>query len=54
VDEPLCEFYASAIRRLMYLFNIQVDVGTERCRATGAGQCLMFVSVRQYLANQVQ
>lgn len=46
VEQPLCEFYASAIRRLMYLFNIEVEVGTDRCRATGAAQCFMMVSVR--------
>jgi len=51
VEEPLCEFYAAAIRRLMRLFHIQVDVGTERCRATGAGQCLMSVSIQQDLAD---
>jgi len=43
---PLCEFYASAIRRLMYLFSLDVEVGTEQCRATGGGQCLMTVLVR--------
>ena len=42
-----CEFYAAAIRRLMQLFNIDVDVDTDRCRATGGGQCLMSVQVRQ-------
>jgi bacteriochlorophyll 4-vinyl reductase len=46
VEQPLCEFYASAIRRLMYLFNLEVDVGTEQCRATGGGQCVMSVLVR--------
>jgi bacteriochlorophyll 4-vinyl reductase len=46
VPMPLCEFYASAIRRLMYLFNLEVDVGTEQCRATGAGQCMMTILVR--------
>jgi bacteriochlorophyll 4-vinyl reductase len=46
-EQPLCEFYASAIRRLMHLFNIQVEIGTEHCRATGAGKCLMSVQVRQ-------
>ena len=51
VDEPLCEFYAAAIRRLMRLFNIEVEVGTERCRATGGGQCLMSVSIQQKLAD---
>jgi bacteriochlorophyll 4-vinyl reductase len=49
VEQPLCEFYASAIRRLMYLFNVHVEVGTDRCRATGATQCLMSVHVRQGL-----
>jgi len=51
VDEPLCEFYAAAIRRLMRLFNIQVEVGTERCCATGGSQCLMSVSIQQKLAD---
>ena len=46
VEQPLCEFYASAIRRLLYLFNLDGDVGTEQCRATGSGQCLMSVFVR--------
>jgi hypothetical protein len=43
---PLCEFYASALRRLMYLLNVEADVGKERCRATGAGQCQMTIFVR--------
>jgi bacteriochlorophyll 4-vinyl reductase len=46
VEQPLCEFYASAIRRLLYLFNLDVDVGTDQCRATGAGQCVMTVLLR--------
>src|ERR671919_43678 len=45
-EQPPCEVYASAIRRLMYLFNLDVEVGTEQCRATGGGQCLMSVFVR--------
>jgi bacteriochlorophyll 4-vinyl reductase len=48
VEQPLCEFYASALRRLMYLFSIEVEVGTDRCRATGAGQCLMIVAVLRH------
>ena len=51
VEEPLCDFYAAAICRLMRLFNIRVEVGTERCRATGGGQCLMSVSIQQNLAD---
>ena len=40
-EEPLCEFYASAIRRLMLLFALDAEIATERCLATGAGDCLM-------------
>lgn len=46
VDHPLCEFYASAIRRLLYLFSLEVEVDTDQCRATGAGQCVVSVLVR--------
>jgi len=46
VPQPLCEFYASAIRQLMEEFDVDVDVDTEQCRATGAGQCLIVVRVR--------
>jgi len=46
VEHPLCEFYASAIRRLLYLFSLDADVGITQCRAAGAGQCLMSVNVR--------
>lgn len=44
--DPLCEFYAAAIRRLLFLFNVPADVGIRQCRATGANQCLMSVTVR--------
>jgi hypothetical protein len=46
VDGPLCEFYASAIRRLMLLFALDAEVSTEQCLATGAGDCLMQVRAR--------
>jgi hypothetical protein len=46
VEAPLCEFYASALRRLLMLFNLDAEVGLEQCRATGAGQCLMVILVR--------
>jgi bacteriochlorophyll 4-vinyl reductase len=51
-EQPLCEFYAAAIRRMMHLFNFQVDVGTDRCRAMGGGQCLVSVHVRRGGAEQ--
>jgi hypothetical protein len=46
VDAPLCEFYASAIRRMMSLFSLDADVVMEQCRATGAARCAMSVTVR--------
>lgn len=46
VPDPLCEFYAAAIRRLLFLLNLPADVGIRQCRATGADQCLMSVTLR--------
>ena len=50
VPDPLCEFYAAAIRRVLYLFNVHVEVDIRQCRAAGAGQCLMSVSARKVSA----
>jgi predicted hydrocarbon binding protein len=51
VPLPLCEFYASAIRRLLHLFGLDAEVGTQQCRGTGAGQCLMSVALRPERAD---
>jgi bacteriochlorophyll 4-vinyl reductase len=45
-ERPLCEFYASAFRTLLRQFSLDVEVGTDQCRATGAGRCLMSILVR--------
>jgi hypothetical protein len=50
-EAPLCEFYASALRRLLLLFSLDAEVGLEQCRATGAGQCLMIILVRPDAAS---
>jgi bacteriochlorophyll 4-vinyl reductase len=39
--QPLCEFYAAAIHRLITLFALDVHVQTDGCRATGAPRCLI-------------
>ena len=45
--EPLCVFYAAAIGRLMRLFELDVDVDLNRCRATRTtNQCGMHLTVR--------
>jgi hypothetical protein len=46
VEGPLCEFYASALRRLLLLFSLDAEVGLEQCRATGAAQCTLVILVR--------
>jgi hypothetical protein len=39
--QPLCAFYAAAIHRLTTLFELDLDVQTDGCRATGAPRCLI-------------
>ncbi len=46
VPDPLCEFYAAAIRRLLYLFNVHVEVNIQECRGTGAGKCRLALNLR--------
>jgi predicted hydrocarbon binding protein len=46
VDHPLCEFYAAAFRRLMTLFQLEADVVTEQCHASGASHCAMALTMR--------
>jgi hypothetical protein len=43
---PLCGFYASAIRRVMELFDLRADASVTECRAGGARKgCLLSVVV---------
>jgi len=44
--DPLCGFYEAAIRRLLRQFDLDVDVGTSECRATGSARCAMTVVTR--------
>ncbi|HEY6508622.1 MAG TPA: hypothetical protein VIY56_11460 [Vicinamibacterales bacterium] len=39
VPEPLCEFYASALRVLLSRFELPMDARTAECRAVGAARC---------------
>lgn len=43
VPLPLCEFYASAIRRLARTFDLQAEVAIEHCRAVQVGPCRIAV-----------
>jgi predicted hydrocarbon binding protein len=44
--QPLCGFYAAAIRRLMALGGLDVEVTPQQCRATGAERCAMTIQLR--------
>jgi len=46
VAQPLCAFYAAAIRKLAALFQLDVNVQTNGCRGAGAPQCLMVLAFR--------
>ena len=46
VELPLCQYYASAIRRLMQLFDLPVEVVIEHCRGVQTGPCRMAVLVQ--------
>lgn len=51
-QQPLCEFYAAALRRLMHLFSLDIGVHTNSCRATGASsECVMSLLVRPQAAS---
>lgn len=42
-ERPRCEYYAAAIRRLMELFGLDVEVVVDGCRAVEVGPCRMTV-----------
>jgi hypothetical protein len=45
--QPLCAYYAAGLQRLMSLFDLNTQVLTQQCRATGARQCLIAVAIQQ-------
>jgi len=46
IDEPLCGYYAAAMRRLTELAGIPLDVTLEQCRAAGRTECRMRLAER--------
>jgi bacteriochlorophyll 4-vinyl reductase len=43
MPQPLCEFYAASVRRLLRLMALEAEVAALECRATGAGHCSVAV-----------
>jgi bacteriochlorophyll 4-vinyl reductase len=41
VPHPLCEYYASALRHLLFRFELPHRAQATECRATGAARCLI-------------
>jgi hypothetical protein len=46
MTQPMCIFYAAAIRRLLTLFDLDVEVESRGCRAAGAARCLVSIVLR--------
>jgi hypothetical protein len=46
VELPLCEYYAAALRRLMQLFGLRVEVAIEHCRGVQTGPCRIALRVQ--------
>jgi hypothetical protein len=46
IDQPLCAYYAAAMRRLTELAGIPRDVMPEQCRAAGSAECRMRLAER--------
>ncbi len=47
VPEPLCEFYAAALRVLLTRFDLPMDARTSECRAVGASRCTIALTPAQ-------
>jgi hypothetical protein len=45
--QALCEYYASAMRRLLELSGLDADVTPDQCRGKGAERCALTVNVRE-------
>jgi bacteriochlorophyll 4-vinyl reductase len=43
VEHPLCGFYAAAITRLLFLFDLKTDAKVVSCRGTGGSACVLTV-----------
>lgn len=52
VEAPLCQFYASALGRLLALLELEAEVTTAGCRATGSDACVMSIVVRSSRGEQ--
>ncbi len=47
VAHPLCDYYSSAISRLLELAGLDVDATIDQCRGTGAARCGLTLIVRE-------
>lgn len=52
VEYPLCGFYASAVRRLMEIFNLRVRTNVIACRGTGEPTCMIQVALQNGQSDQ--
>jgi len=49
--EPLCGFYASAVARVLRLFDVPADARVSECRAVGRKACVLSVTLNGRTAD---
>jgi hypothetical protein len=51
--EPLCEFHAAAVERLLDLYAVPGEVRLDRCRAVGDPSCVITVTIHSRRPSRV-
>ena len=51
--EPLCEFHAAAVERLLDLYAVPGEVRLDHCRAVGDPSCVITVTIHSRRPSRV-
>lgn len=51
--EPLCEFHAAAVERLLDLYAVPAEVRLDHCRAVGDPSCVITVTIHSRRSSRV-
>jgi hypothetical protein len=50
-DWHLCVFYSAAVERFLQRFDLDAEVGTSQCRASGGSECRLTMVIRGHLSE---
>jgi predicted hydrocarbon binding protein len=51
--DPLCEFHAAAVERLLDLYAVPGEVRLDHCRAVGDPSCVITVTIHSRRSSRV-